>query len=44
VQPKFEAQLLAELCDARSNACIGKDREEQTIREKSLRQARAPHG
>jgi hypothetical protein len=43
-QPKFQAQRLAESRDARSSACIGKDREEQAIREKPLRRLFAPHG
>jgi hypothetical protein len=28
LQPKLEAQLLVQLCDARSSACIGKCRED----------------
>jgi hypothetical protein len=40
----FQSQRLAESRDARSSDCIGKDREEQAIREKPLRPLFALHG
>jgi hypothetical protein len=44
LQPKFQAQRLAELCNARSSTCIREDREEQTIGEKPLRPPFSPRG